>query len=164
MASRQSQRIKTGKGTEGSGKKKSGGSEEQPLDIMEDDAPLAQVQAKIKKRKTVEAQSHGSEAVEVGEVAGTKATEKDQGLETPDSKQKKKKKKKAKIVTDIVAIEEPVDDVPLNTQEKTPEKSQSSSKQPTEIMGKDLISHTWFNDFSTYGKWLDGFASYPIGL
>ena len=118
MASRQSQRIKTGKAPEGSGKKKSGGSEDQPLDIMDEEAPLSQIQSRIKKRKSVEAQS------QVGEAAGiaTEAAEKDQGLETPDSKQKKKKKKKSKVVTDIVAIEQPVEDVPLNTQEKTPEK------------------------------------------
>ena len=44
MASRHSQRIKTRKAPEGSGKKKAGGSEEQPLDIMDEDAPLSQIQ------------------------------------------------------------------------------------------------------------------------
>ena len=87
---------------------------------------------------------------------------KDQGLDTPDSK--KKKKKKTNTITDIVPVEEPIEKSPIQTKEKTPEKGQSSRKQSTEIIGKDSISHTWFNDFSTQGKWLDGYASYPVGF
>ena len=138
MASRHSQRIKTGKTSEVSGKKKTGGSEDQPLDIMDEDAPLSQIQSKIKKRKTTEVQSHVSEAA--AEVA-TEAAEKGQGLDTPDPK-KKKKKKKTKVVTDIVAIEQPVEETPINTQERTPEKSQSSSKLPLQKLLVRILYHT----------------------
>ena len=126
------------------------------MDIIDEDTPLSQIQSKIKKRKTHESQSHATEAsTDLG---------KDQGLDTPDSKKKKKKKKKVNTITDIEPVEQPVEETPIKSKERTPEKSQSSSKLPTEIVGKDPISHTWFNVFSTYGKWLDGFASFPIGF
>ena len=82
MASRHSQRIKTGKSTEESGKKKKGGTEAQPMDIVdEDEAPLSQLKSKIKKRKAQDSQSHAT-------GGSTEQATKDQGLDTPDSKKK----------------------------------------------------------------------------
>ena len=170
MASKKTQKLQLSEqeamGKKTVGRKRKGKYEKDALmltDTEDEDVPLAQAFSSNKKKKKTEGTSK-DQAIDTDqdkEVAAEPVEDQtvdDQAKKTPTPKRRKQKAKRTLEIVEVEQNPEPV--------EKTsePEKAEGSKKKKHNSPGKEFIKHNWFNDFQTYGIWLDGYASYPVGF